>query len=201
VFDLAYVQHIAQQQVQSRVRKWPAAAFLSFARATPLVAPATPLQLLDDRAKRLQPKNLAGLYLPGRRSGRWLKIKPARSVPCVVIGWQPGRWGVRGLLVAAVWDGRLQYVAKVRTGFTMEERRWPPSILAGLGRARPVVPCPHPGLWLEPVVICQVSYLDWTRAGRLRGASFRGMLTTAGLPLAFGLGGLTKERVGSRKHS
>jgi bifunctional non-homologous end joining protein LigD len=139
-------------------------------------------------------KQLGSKYLPGRRTGRWLKIKPARSVPCVVLGWQPGRWGVRSLLVAAVWDGRLRYVANVRTGFTMEERHWLPSILVGLGRARPVVACPHQGLWLEPEVFCQVSYLDWTRAGRLRGASFRGMLTAAGLPLASGLGGLAPAK-------
>jgi multidrug efflux pump subunit AcrA (membrane-fusion protein) len=44
------------------------------------------------------------------------------------------------------------------------------------GRSRPVVPCPHRGLWLEPELLCQVNYLEWTRAGRLRGASFHGML-------------------------
>jgi hypothetical protein len=27
------------------------------------------------------------------------------------------------------------------------------------------------------VLICQVHYLEWTRAGRLRGASFHGLLT------------------------
>jgi len=39
------------------------------------------------------------------------------------------------------------------------------------------VPCPHRGLWLEPELLCQVNYLDWTRAGHLRGARFHGMLT------------------------
>jgi len=43
-------------------------------------------------------------------------------------------------------------------------------------RARPVVPCPEKGLWLEPELLCQVSYLERTRAGRLRGASFHGWL-------------------------
>jgi ATP-dependent DNA ligase len=90
-------------------------------------------------------------------------------MPCVVIGWQPGRWGVRSLLVAASWGGTLRYVATVRNRLTSTEGRWLPSVLMSLGRARPVVPCPHHGLWLEPVVFCQVSYLEWTSAGRLRG--------------------------------
>jgi bifunctional non-homologous end joining protein LigD len=85
---------------------------------------------------------------------------------------------LRGLLVAAPWAGRLRYVANVRTGFTAEDRRRLPVLLAGLGRTGPVVPCPHRGLWLEPELLCQVHYLDWTRAGRLRGASFHGLLAT-----------------------
>ncbi|MGZ4662881.1 MAG: ATP-dependent DNA ligase, partial [Arthrobacter sp.] len=36
-------------------------------------------------------KHLASRYLPGRRSSAWRKIKPVRSLPCVIIGWVPGR--------------------------------------------------------------------------------------------------------------
>jgi bifunctional non-homologous end joining protein LigD len=122
-------------------------------------------------------KHLASRYLPGKRSSCWLKIKPARRLPCVIMGWQPGVCGLRGLLVAAPWSGRLRYVANVRTGFSDQDRRCLPAVLASRARAGPVVPCPHRGLWLEPELVCQVNYLEWTRAGRLRGASFHGLLT------------------------
>ena len=125
-------------------------------------------------------KNLASRYLPGQRSRCWLKIKPARRLPCVVIGWQPGVCGLGGLLVAAPWSGRLHYVANVRTGFSDHDRRRLAAVMAGRGRARPVVPCPHRGFWLEPELLCQVNYLEWTRAGRLRGASFHGWLAAPG---------------------
>ena len=121
-------------------------------------------------------KHLASRYLPGKRSSCWLKIKPARRLPCVVIGWQPGVCGLRGLLVAAPWGGRLRYVANVRTGFSDQERRRWPALLAGRGRTRPLVPCPHQGLWVEPELLCQVHYLEWTSAGRLRGASFHSFI-------------------------
>src|SRR5205823_923898 len=122
-------------------------------------------------------KHVASRYLAGRRSSCWLKIKPARHLPCVIIGWQPGVCGLRSLLVAAPWAGTLRYVANVRTGFSDQDRRCLPAVLAGLGRRGPVVPCPHRGLWLEPELVCQVNYLEWTRAGHLRGVSFHGLLT------------------------
>jgi ATP-dependent DNA ligase len=119
-------------------------------------------------------KHLASRYLPGKRSSCWLKIKPARRLPCVIIGWEPGVCGLRGLLVAAPWGGRLRYVANVRTGFTDQERRRLAAVLAARGRSRPVVRCPHAGCWVEPDFVCLINFLEWTRAGRLRGASFHG---------------------------
>jgi ATP-dependent DNA ligase len=89
--------------------------------------------------------------------------------------WEPGVLGLRGLLVAAPWDGRLRHVANVRTGFTDQDRRCLSAVLASRSRTRPVVRCPHRGLWVEPDLLCQVNYLEWTRAGRLRGASFQGL--------------------------
>jgi bifunctional non-homologous end joining protein LigD len=121
-------------------------------------------------------KHLASRYLPGQRSSCWLKIKPARRLPCVIIGWEPGVFGLRGLLVAAPWGGRLRCVANVRTGFTEHECRRLAAVLAGRGRTRPVVRCLHRGLWVQPDLVCQVNYLEWTKAGRLRGASFHSLL-------------------------
>jgi len=40
-------------------------------------------------------KHLASRYLPGKRSSCWLKIKPARPLPGVIIGWEPGVLGLR----------------------------------------------------------------------------------------------------------
>jgi bifunctional non-homologous end joining protein LigD len=133
-------------------------------------------QAVTQGQEGIMAKHVASRYLAGTRSACWLKVKPARRLPCVITGWQAGPCGLRGLLVAAPWAGRLRYVANVRTGFTDAERRRLPAVLAGRGRARPVVPCPYRGLWLEPQLMCQVNYLEWTRGGRLRGASFHGML-------------------------
>jgi ATP-dependent DNA ligase len=121
-------------------------------------------------------KHLASRYLPGRRSCAWRKIKPFASVACVIIGFVPGRDGVGSLLVAASWQGRLQYVATLRSGFTNQDRRHLQPLFAGLRRDKPVVACPRRAVWVEPIRYCQVRFLEWTRAGRLRGASFLRLL-------------------------
>jgi hypothetical protein len=83
-------------------------------------------------------RNLDGgcgvIYLRGGST-----IKPARRLPCVTIGWQPGVCGLRSLLVAAPWAGQLRYVANVRTGFTDLDRRRLVALLQRRQRARPVV--------------------------------------------------------------
>lgn len=121
-------------------------------------------------------KHLAGGYAAGRRTSAWRKIKPARSLPCVVVGFVPGACGFRRLLVAAPRDGRLRYVATLRGGWTAAVAARLTALLSGRPRALPVVACPHRAAWVEPAVYCLVRYLDWTRHGRLRGASFGRLL-------------------------
>jgi ATP-dependent DNA ligase len=121
-------------------------------------------------------KHLAGGYASGRRTAAWRKVKPARSLPCVAVGFVPGACGVRRLLVAAPREGRLRYVATLRSGWSAAEASRLAALLSCRGRARPLVACPHPAAWVEPAVYCLVRYLDWTRHGRLRGASFGRLL-------------------------
>ena len=124
-------------------------------------------------------KHLASRYLPGRRSSAWRKIKPARSVPCAIVGYVPGREGFRRLVVAAAREGPLQYVATVQAGFTASVRAQLNGCLPERIRSRPVVPCPCRAVWVEPDLFCQVRFLEWTRAGRLRGAAFQRLLDSS----------------------
>src|SRR5262245_10070094 len=121
-------------------------------------------------------KHLASRYQPGRRCAAWKKFKPTGRVPAVVIGYEPGPRGVRGLHVAALCAGQLRYVACLRSGLRGPVRRRLAALLAGRVRARPAVPCPGPAVWVEPGVYCWVQGLGWTPAGRLRGARFLGLL-------------------------
>jgi bifunctional non-homologous end joining protein LigD len=122
-------------------------------------------------------KHRASRYLPGRRSAAWQKIKPRLILPCVIVGFVPGRGGrLRWLLVATVCGGRLRYAATVRCRMTESLHACLQEQLARRLRPRPVVPCPRRAVWVEPELYGQVRALGWTGNGRLRGAHFLGLL-------------------------
>jgi bifunctional non-homologous end joining protein LigD len=127
-------------------------------------------------------KHRASPYRPGRRCAAWRKIKPTRTLPCVIVGFEPGPAGFAGLVVAAPWQGRLQRVACLRAGFTSAGRTELQRLLAPRVRARPVLPCGRGVVAVVPDLYCQVRFLEWTAAGRLRGASFQRLLDPSRCP-------------------
>jgi bifunctional non-homologous end joining protein LigD len=121
-------------------------------------------------------KHLASRYRPGQRSSAWRKIKPTQVLPCVIIGYRPSRQGIHSLLVASAQQGPLRYVAQVSSGFTDQVKMELGRRLARSRRPRPLVTCAHQAVWVEPDLYCRVRYLQWTPHGRLRGASFQGLI-------------------------
>jgi bifunctional non-homologous end joining protein LigD len=125
-------------------------------------------------------KHWASRYLPGRRCSAWQKIKPTQRIPCVIIGYRPGREGFSSLLVAAQRQGSLQYVAQLSSGFTGQTKaRLAPMLVRRL-RTKPVVDCSKRGIWVVRGSRARERFLSWTVGGRLRGASFAGLITRAG---------------------
>lgn len=124
-------------------------------------------------------------YSAGRGYG-WLKIKCSRREEFVIGGYtNPGgaRSGFGALLVGYHQNGsKLVYAGKVGTGFSertlrdllrrmrpLERADSPFSDLAGrTGVARGA----H---WIEPVLVAQVEFSDWTRDARLRHPAFQGL--------------------------
>jgi bifunctional non-homologous end joining protein LigD len=120
-------------------------------------------------------KHKASRYLPGKRSGDWLKIKPVKSDEFVIGGYSQGK-GSRealGALLLGYWDKRaLRYAGNVGSGFDaatlgllqqqLEQRRIPDSPFAekltGVGKPR----------WVKPELVAVVKYQELTAEGKLR---------------------------------
>lgn len=128
-------------------------------------------------------KRLDSPYMPGRRSEAWIKVKLTRQQELVVGGWSPGagarRGGIGALLLGYYDDeGRLRYAGSVGTGFTRQ-------LLADLQRAleplrRSGSPFVDPvakkgAVFVEPQLVVDVEFTEWTREGRLRHPSFQGL--------------------------
>ncbi len=132
-------------------------------------------------------KRLESRYEPGRRSGNWIKVKNVYQQEAVVGGWRPGmgrRAGLIGSLLLGVHDpAGLAYAGHVGTGFTDRDLRMLGERLAPLRRtASPFVtrlPPEHArgAVWAEPVLVVDVAFTGWTREGRMRAASYRGLRT------------------------
>ena len=118
------------------------------------------------------------------RGRDWLKIRCGKRQEFVIAGYTPSRTmpGRFGSLALAVHDadGRLRYAGRVGTGFGDEERRTLRERLDRLPRAEPPDGAPRTGelrqaVWVEPRLVGEVSYTEWTSAGRLRHPSFHGL--------------------------
>lgn len=130
-------------------------------------------------------KRLASRYEPGRRTASWIKVKNIRRQEAVVGGWQPGEKGRSGqigsLLIGVQADGGLAYAGHVGTGFTQQTLRMLAGLLAPLRRdTSPFateVPPEHArsAVWVEPRLVVEVAFTEWTSAGRLRAPAYKGL--------------------------
>jgi bifunctional non-homologous end joining protein LigD len=91
-----------------------------------------------------------------------------------------GAAGIGALLVGYHEDSEFKFAGKVGTGFTSESRRELARRLRALKRDKsPFVAVPRPiarvGRWVEPRLVAEIAYAEWTRDGRLRHPSFQGL--------------------------
>ncbi|MBF6328017.1 non-homologous end-joining DNA ligase [Nocardia transvalensis] len=126
-------------------------------------------------------KRLDSPYLPGRRSPLWTKVKNVNDQEIVIVGWRPGtgrRAGHIGSLLMAVHDdsGKLVYIGNVGTGFTRAMLADLKARLQPLQRRTPTVEADvRDAVWVEPELVGEVSFTEWTGDGRLRHPSWRGL--------------------------
>ena len=131
-------------------------------------------------------KRADSVYEPGRRSRAWVKVKNVRTQEVLVGGWKPGEGrraaGIGSLLLGLPGAAGLRYVGHVGTGFTTAALDDLARLLAPLERpASPFadgqVPRPQAVVarWVEPRIVGEVAFAEWTPDGRLRHPVWRGL--------------------------
>ena len=147
-------------------------------------------QACRNRWEGLIAKRADALYRAGRGKD-WLKFKCENSQELVIGGYTDPQ-GSRthfGALLLGYYDqqGRLVYAGKVGTGFSEAtlaslgrsllelEREYPPFDPALLPRPSGGGP-PRAGVhWVEPALVAQVGFSEWTTAGQLRHPRYLGL--------------------------
>lgn len=121
-----------------------------------------------------------------KRSNSWLKFKCVRQQEMVVGGYTDPNAGMRGFGALLVGyydegkDGKLQFAGKVGTGFNDVSIRDIGKLLKEIETEKnPFAPDPELPKkdvhWVEPKLVAQVGYGEWTSANKVRHPRFLGM--------------------------
>jgi len=132
-------------------------------------------------------KQVESRYEPGKRTGAWLKVKNTRRQELVIAGWLPGE-GRRSTRLGALLvgfhepDGTgepvLRYAGRVGTGFTESSLDDLMKRLKPLERSRSPFGSGKPpkgAVFVEPRLVAEVEFAEWTRERMLRHPSFKGL--------------------------
>ncbi len=155
---------------------------------------------LLERARELGVEGLIGKrvgsrYELGKRSGAWIKLKLQLEQEFVIGGYtdpEGSRKYFGALLVGVYEDEKLKFAGKVGTGFNEKLLRILFSKLNKIERDQcPFVDLPETRSgpygkpmtasemkrchWVEPAIVCQVKFAEWTRDDRLRQPVFLGV--------------------------
>jgi bifunctional non-homologous end joining protein LigD len=136
----------------------------------------------EQRLEGIVAKKAASAYTGGR-SRDWIKIKCQRRQEFVIGGHTDpqGSRGYFGALHIGLYDGaRLVYVSKVGTGFDQAGLKSLSEKLMPLTRATPpfdagAIPTGRGHHWVEPRLVCEVRFSDWTKDGGIRHPTFLGL--------------------------
>jgi bifunctional non-homologous end joining protein LigD len=124
-------------------------------------------------------------YQPGRRSASWVKDKHWNTQEVVIGGWKAGEGGrssgIGSLMVGIPGAGGLHFAGRVGTGFTERDLANLKKTLAPLHTGRSPFNARLPTrdakgvTFVEPVLVGEVRYSEWTPDNRLRQPSWRGL--------------------------
>ncbi len=133
-------------------------------------------------------KRLDSRYEPGRRSGAWVKVKRTNRMEMVVGGWLEGlgrRAGRVGSLAVGYYptgggaNAKLLYAGKVGSGLAERDL----DALAGAFARIATDESPFAGPiergvhFVQPVVVAEVRFTEWTDTGTMRHPVFMGLRT------------------------
>ena len=192
VFDVPYLDGYDLRKVPLMERKRILKAFLSESDPTlrygPEIQGGGPDFLTQACRLGLEgavSKRADSTYHDGARTRDWVKTKCGKRQEMVIGGFtdpQRSRRGFGALLLGVYEaDGKLRYSGKVGTGFDERTLVTLRKILDRLERDRPPFGNPPRGYeargahWVEPKLVAEIAFTEWTQDGTLRHPSFQGL--------------------------
>lgn len=130
-------------------------------------------------------KSPTSIYVPGRRTDEWLKVKSSRMQEAVICGYtlpQRSRKYFGSLILGLFDQGKLKYIGNCGTGFneislkelyTKFEKLTVPK--SPFEKVPKLVGAKGKPVWLKPQLVCQVKFLEWSQDEIMRTPVFMGL--------------------------
>lgn len=192
-FDLPYVDGIDLMKAPLEERR---AKLLEITTGSRVLFSQTLPGAAADVVSAVQAAGLEGViakrkgshYVPGDRTNDWVKLKLEHNEEFVIGGYRPADHSIDAILVGYYEGGKLRFAGKVRAGFVPNVRRELFKTLTPLHSDEcPFVDLPSgssrwgggvtademKGIrWVNPRLVTQIRFTEWTHEGRLRHAKF-----------------------------
>ncbi|MGY5849998.1 DNA ligase D [Salegentibacter sp. F14] len=126
-------------------------------------------------------KKAQSTYSPGYRSENWLKIKAVKTREAIICGYTDSERSVFGSIILGTFkNGALRYIGNCGTGFSEEEQK---NLLKKFKKHQ-TKESPFPKkvnlkgrkpTWMQPNLICEIKFSEYTKNGLLRHPVFKGL--------------------------
>jgi len=137
---------------------------------------------MDAGMEGVMAKKAESTYIPGYRTENWLKIKEVNTEEAIICGYtESPAGGIFGSLILGMYqNGELVHVGNVGTGFAHAEQKKLMTKFKKLETDKNPFDkkislkgrIPH---WMKPELVCEVKFLEWTKAGSMRHPSYKGL--------------------------
>jgi bifunctional non-homologous end joining protein LigD len=130
-------------------------------------------------------KKADSLY-SGTRNGDWIKLKCDKRQEFVIGGYtlsDKKTWGISSLLLGVYEDEELIYAGRAGTGLRESDMKTLEEKFENIKRTDSPFKVPPKSksnekiTWLEPTLVAEIKFAEWTKDNLLRQASFKGIRT------------------------
>ena len=121
-------------------------------------------------------------YVPNSRTDKWLKIKAVESQEALICGYTDSDSAAPfgSLILGMHRDQEIVYIGNCGTGFSKKDReelfkKFKPLIQKESPFQEKINLKGRKPTWLNPELICEVTFSEWTKSGNMRHPSFKGL--------------------------
>ena len=116
-------------------------------------------------------KRKGSLYYPGKRTKDWIKFKNLKDDDFVVCGFIEKSGGIVSIVLGQYNGNKLIDKGHVTLGISRQDFR----VISGIPRSTAPFTDSEDTVWISPVLVCTVKYMEKTAAGMLRQPVFKGL--------------------------